>query len=89
VPTFDEAGVPNLNVAPWMSMLAPAGTPREVVARLHKEIVRAAATPELAKVYQANSLVAYTSEPQRVSQTIDEELKMWGPIIRSLGIKPE
>jgi tripartite-type tricarboxylate transporter receptor subunit TctC len=89
VPTFDEAGVPNLNVAPWMSMLAPAGTPREIIARLHHEIVRAAQSPELARVYQANSLVPHTSEPQLVSQTIGRELELWGPIIQSLGIKPE
>jgi tripartite-type tricarboxylate transporter receptor subunit TctC len=89
VPTFHEAGVPNLNVAPWMSMLAPAGTPREIIARLHNEIVRAAQAPELARVYQANSLVPYTSEPQLVSQTIGRELELWGPIIQSLGIKPE
>lgn len=89
VPTFEEAGVPNLNVAPWMSTLAPAGTPRDIVVRLQKEIVRATGTPELARTYQANSLVPYTSEPEQVSQTIDRELRMWGPIIKSLGIKPE
>ena len=88
MPTFAEAGLP-LDLAIWMSMSAPAGTPRDIVARLNKEVVRAVGLPELAKVYDSNSLVPTTSTPEQVGQMIEKEIEIWTPIIKSLGIKPE
>ncbi|MFM9967267.1 MAG: Bug family tripartite tricarboxylate transporter substrate binding protein [Burkholderiales bacterium] len=88
IPTFTEAGLP-LDLAIWMSMSAPVGTPRDIVARLNKEIVRAVALPELARIYDSNSLVPATSSPDQVSQMIEKEIDIWAPIIKSLGIKPE
>ncbi len=88
IPTFAEAGLP-LDLAVWMAMSAPAGTPRDIVARLNREVVRAVGLPELAKVYDANSLVPASSPPEQVAQMIDREIEQWTPIIKSLGIKPE
>ena len=72
-----------------MSMAAPAGTPRDIVARLNKEVITAVGLPELAKVYDANSLVPTTSTAEQVLPMIEKEIELWTPIIRSLGIKPE
>ena len=88
VPTFAEAGLP-LDLAIWMAIAAPAGTPRDIVARLNREVVRAVGMPELAKVYDSNSLVPTTSSPELVGQMIEKEIEIWAPIIKSLGIKPE
>lgn len=88
LPTFAEAGLP-LDLAIWMSMSAPAGTPRDIIARLNQEIARAVGSPELAKIYDANSLVPTSSSPEQVGQMIEKEIEIWTPIIKSLGIKPE
>lgn len=88
IPTFAEAGLP-LDLAIWMAMSAPAGTPRDIIARLNREVVRAVGLPELAKVYDANSLVPASSLPEQVGQMIDKEIEQWTPIIKALGIKPE
>jgi tripartite-type tricarboxylate transporter receptor subunit TctC len=88
LPTFAEAGLP-LDLAIWMSMSAPAGTPRDIITRLNQEIVRAVGSPELAKVYDSNSLVPATSSPEQVGPMIEKEIEIWAPIIKSLGIKPE
>jgi tripartite-type tricarboxylate transporter receptor subunit TctC len=86
--TFAEAGLP-LDLAIWMAMSAPAGTPRDIVGRLNRELVRIVALPELGKIYDANSLVQATSTPEQVIQMINREIELWAPIVRSLGIKPE
>lgn len=88
IPTFAEAGLP-LDLAIWMSMSAPAGTPRDIVARLNREVTQIVGLPELGKIYDANSLVPATSSPEQVGQMIDREIETWTPIIKSLGIKPE
>ena len=88
IPTFAEAGVP-LDLAIWMAISAPAGTPRDIVARLNREVLQAVGLPELGKVYDANSLVPATSTPEQVGQMIEKEIDTWTPIIKSLGIKPE
>ena len=87
IPTFTEAGLP-LDLAIWMAMSAPAGTPRDIVARLNTEVVRAIGLPELTKVYDANSLVPASSTPEQVGQMIEKEIEQWTPIIKALGIKP-
>ena len=51
--------------------------------------VVAVGLPELAKVYDANSLVPTTSTAEQVLPMIEKEIELWTPIIRSLGIKPE
>ena len=72
-----------------MAISAPAGTPRDIVARLNREVLQAVGLPELGKVYDANSLVPATSTPEQVGQMIEKEIDTWTPIIKSLGIKPE
>ena len=89
VPTFEEAGVANFSVATWTGLLAPAGTPRDVVARLNAELVKAAETPAAKKGYEAISMVPNTSTPEEFAQLIRRDIAMWGPLIKSLGRKPE
>ena len=88
LPTFEEAGLA-LDLAIWMAISAPAGTPGDIVARLNREVVRAAGLPELSRVYESNSLLPATSSPAEVQQLIGREIALWAPIVKSLGIKPE
>jgi tripartite-type tricarboxylate transporter receptor subunit TctC len=89
VPTFDEAGIANFSVATWTGLLAPAGTPREVITRLNGELAKAADSPAGRKGYEAISMLPNTSTPEEFTELIRRDLAQWGPVIKSLGIRPE
>ena len=89
VPTFEEAGVRDFDVAGWAALSAPAGTPREIVSRLNQEAVKAVMSPEAAKIYEKMGFVQATSTPDELTRRIEREIRMWGSVIKALGIKPE
>jgi len=89
VPTFEEAGVREFDVAGWAALSAPAGTPREIVSRLNREAVKAVMSPEAVKIYEKMGFVQATSTPEELAGRIDREIAMWGALIRTLGIKAE
>lgn len=89
VPTFQEAGIEGYSVATWVGMLAPAGTPKDIVTRLNRELNRAADTPEAKKGYDAISMLPNTSTPEEFAQRISRDTATWGATIKALGIKPE
>ncbi|MFH1044234.1 MAG: tripartite tricarboxylate transporter substrate binding protein [Pseudomonadota bacterium] len=89
VPTFDEAGIRNLDVAGWSAMFSPAGTPKDVVARLNRELVRVLNLPELAKAYDALSMLPASSTPEQLAEKVSREIAMWGPVVKTLGIQLE
>ena len=89
VPTFDEAGVRDFDVAGWASLVAPGGTPKDIVMRLNLELGKAVSAPETGKIYDSMGFVQVTSSPEQLAQKIARETKMWGSVIKRLGIKPE
>jgi tripartite-type tricarboxylate transporter receptor subunit TctC len=89
VPTFEEAGMPDFEITSWMAVMAPAGTPKDIVARLNRDIVRAVASPEVSKFYTNLNMLPATSTPEEFAQLIRKESEMWGPLIKSLGIALE
>ena len=66
VPTVDEAGLPGYAAANWNGIIAPAGTPAPVIARLHKEISEILATPEMQKQFVGRGRRRRADEPDRV-----------------------
>jgi tripartite-type tricarboxylate transporter receptor subunit TctC len=89
VPTVAEAGLPGYDSTQWYGVLAPAGTPREIVARLHAEIVRALRDPEVGKRLEADGAEAVGSSPEEFSAFIRSETEKWAKVARAAGIKPE
>jgi tripartite-type tricarboxylate transporter receptor subunit TctC len=89
VPTFEEAGVPNFDVAGWLAAIAPAATPRAMVDRLQREIANAVATPKVASVYVQSSIVAAATSPEELARTIRRDQDIWGPVIRRVGIRED
>jgi tripartite-type tricarboxylate transporter receptor subunit TctC len=89
VPTFEEAGVRDFDVAGWASLAAAAATPKEIVARLNQELIRAVTSQESAKVYEKMGFIPVTSTAAELAQKIERETRMWGSVIKRLGIKPE
>ena len=85
VPTFREQGF-DLLVSEWYGLLAPAGTPKAIVAKLNAEMRRILALP-LGERLAAIDLAP--SSPEELSDFIRQEMERWGPLINKLGLKPE
>jgi tripartite-type tricarboxylate transporter receptor subunit TctC len=86
VPTFREQGF-DILVMEWYGLLAPAGTPRPVIARLNGEVRRILALPEVAERLAAIEMLG--SSPEELGAFIRGETERWSPIIKKLGLKAE
>jgi tripartite-type tricarboxylate transporter receptor subunit TctC len=89
VPTVDEAGLPGYAAANWNGILAPAGTPAPIVARMHKEISDILGTPEMQKQFTAEGADVVRMSPTEFAAYIASELAKWGRVVKEAGIKAQ
>lgn len=81
--------LPGFQAESWFALLAPAGTPPEVVTRVNRALNKALATPEMQNRLNSFGLTAVTSTPEQLRERIADEVKRWGTVIREAGIKIE
>jgi tripartite-type tricarboxylate transporter receptor subunit TctC len=81
VPTVIEAGVPGYDVASWNALAAPARTPRAVIDRVHQELVKAIAAPEVQKRFAELGVDARTSTPDQLREFFVSESKRWSQVV--------
>jgi tripartite-type tricarboxylate transporter receptor subunit TctC len=87
VPTVMESGVPGYEAYVWLGLLAPKGTPRPIIERLHREVMQALATPEV-KTYMANSGIEIVgSTPEEFDRYFRAEKELWAKVVRATGAK--
>lgn len=87
VPTLQEAGVPGYEASVWLALLAPAGTPRDVVNKLNAEIGKAMSHPETRDaLYKAGVAVSH-STPEAMSDYMAQEMVRWGKVVKDTGTK--
>ena len=86
VPTAKEAGVDNFHVANWYGILAPAGTPRDIINRLNAEWIKIAAMPDTNEKMQKTGTEPLSSTPEKFSEFIKLEVERWGSIIKEAKI---
>lgn len=86
VPTFKEQGV-DVTVIEWYGLLAPAGTPQPIIAKLNAEVRRILALPDLGERVSSVQLVGST--PEELGAFIRGEVDRWTPLIQTLNIKAE
>ena len=89
VPTTAEAGMPTLLVENWTAMMAPAGTPDAVVAKLGAEIVKILASPEIEERARTQGFRVDARAAERFAPFLDDEIARWGQVIRSARITPD
>ena len=87
VPTMAEAEVRGIDVESWFVLLAPAATPRDVIAKLNGEVARIAATPDYRALLEKNGFDVQTSKPETFPAFVRAEREKWGKIIKAAGIK--
>ena len=87
IPTMDEAGVPGYEASIWNGILAPTGTPKAVVNRLHETIVQILKSPQAAERYaNVGAEIRYNS-PEEFAVLIRAELAKWAKVIKAAGIR--
>lgn len=84
VPTIAESGAPGYQGILWMGILAPAGTPQEVVDTLHRTLVEVMHKPELQRRLQGDGVDIVTSKPGEFEKLIGAELQQWSAVVRKL-----
>jgi len=88
VPTVAESGYPGFEADQWYGVLAPAGTPPDIVRKLNSHINQALATPELRQRLQSEGAVAMPATPEAFGSLIARELDRWRPVVKAGNIRP-
>jgi tripartite-type tricarboxylate transporter receptor subunit TctC len=89
VPTISEAGVAGFEVGSWYALLAPANTPREIVMRLHAEVVRALAVPEINAHIRSVGTDPVGNTPEEFALQIRSDLAKWTKVAQTAKIRAE
>jgi tripartite-type tricarboxylate transporter receptor subunit TctC len=88
-PTIAEAGLPGYEHASWVGMLAPAGTPPAVIARLNGEIARIVQLPEVKEFFLRDGLEPEGDTAKEFTANIRNEVAKWIKVVKAAGIKPQ
>jgi len=88
-PTIAESGVPGYEAFSWAGVIAPAGTPRDVVVRLNREIVQVLRQKDVADQLANEGTIPTPDTPEEFAAYIKSELGKWGAIVQLAKIKPE
>ena len=88
IPAIAET-VPGFEMAPWVGIIAPAGTPKTIVDRLTKEILAVMRDPAAVKQFNDQQLVVMTLEQDRFADLIKKDLEKWGKVTKTAGIQME
>ena len=87
VPTFAEAGLPNYDAYFWSGLVAPAGTPAQVIAKLNSVLVQALNSPDAREALKHQGLEAAGTTPQQFAEFISAEVERWGQVVKASGAK--
>lgn len=89
VPTIAESGYPDYAFTSWVGVLAPAGTPSEIVAALNAHIVKAMRNPAVIERLAADGNEVVAGSPEQFAALIKTELARWAKVVKASGMKPE
>ena len=89
LPTVAESGYANFDVSSWQGIVVPAGTPKAVIQRLNRDLVKVLSTPEMKERFSQYSAVTAASTPEQFSSYIKEEIARWKKVAVDAGVKPE
>jgi tripartite-type tricarboxylate transporter receptor subunit TctC len=89
VPTIAEAGVPGYEATSWFGLFAPAGTPRDIIDRMAREMAIFARRPEVAERIRALGAEPITNTPEEFAAMVREEIAKWGAVVRASGARAD
>jgi tripartite-type tricarboxylate transporter receptor subunit TctC len=86
VPTIGESGLPGFEFNSWFAVMVPAGTPKDIVARLHGEVLKALGDADVREKLQAQGLTPRGSTPEELRQATERQLEKYGRLLKQAGI---
>jgi tripartite-type tricarboxylate transporter receptor subunit TctC len=89
LPTVDEAGLKGFNLDAWAGLVAPAGTPPEIVTKLNGALRKVIDSPEVQAKFKNVGFEGFSSTPQELGDYMKAELVDWGKMVKDAGIKPD
>lgn len=87
IPTMAEAGIADFDVANWVGMLSPVGTPGPVVQKISAELVKILSSPTMKERFQFHGIVPNSSTPEEFRKFLDAEIERWGQVVKAAGLK--
>jgi tripartite-type tricarboxylate transporter receptor subunit TctC len=88
-PTMAEAGLRGLSITPWGGVFGPAGMPREITARLSRELATVLKQPDVREALGKLAFEPRSSTPEELAAFVKEQLGVWRRVVAEVGIKPE
>ena len=89
VPTSKEAGIDNFVMPIWFGMFAPAATPRDILARLNREVTKAMVAPDFRERLAAAGVDPWLGSPDELANLVKSEMARYAAIIKKAGLRPE
>lgn len=89
VPTINDSGVPGYDANQWYGVLTQAAVPRDIVAKLHADIVKVLARPDIKERLAADGAEPVANTPEQFAAHIKSEIARWAPVVRASGAKPD
>jgi tripartite-type tricarboxylate transporter receptor subunit TctC len=89
VPTFAEAGYPQIDGETWFNVVVPAGTPKDIIAKLHAAVAKAIAEPDVKQRLDVLGYVPLSSTPEEATERFKQDGATWAKVIKDAGMKPE
>lgn len=89
VPTIAESALPGFEVTNWLGVMAPAGLPKDILAKLHSELVRILKQPDVQRRFQGEGGEVSPNTPEEFAKFIRTEITKWDKVVRESGVKVE
>jgi tripartite-type tricarboxylate transporter receptor subunit TctC len=89
LPTVAETGVPGYELTVWFGLVAPAGTPRDVIRKLNAEVLKILAMSEVRERFLAQGVEPLGSTPEQFGDHIRSQMAKWGKVVRDAGVEAE
>lgn len=89
IPTIAEQGVTGYEAVQWYGLMAPAGTPKDIVAKLNKAVVSALQDPGVRERFQASGADPVGNTPEEFAALVRSDMVKWAKVVKAAGIKPE
>jgi tripartite-type tricarboxylate transporter receptor subunit TctC len=89
IPTIAESGIPGFEAATWFGLVAPAGTPRDILVKLNAIVKRMGSQPDVQQRFAEIGMTTSSSSPEELDAYIRSETAKWAKVIKDAGIKPQ
>ena len=89
IPTIIEAGLPGYETVQWSGLLAPAGTPRDIITRLHKETVAVLRTPATTERLARDGSEIVAGTPEAFAELLSAEVAKWARVVKAAAVEPQ